>query len=286
MVAAVVLIFVHVAGALLLGWGYFRRYRITRPPIGVVNLSDVTFLIVGIVLVPYLYLYLPRYLVAGLLLVGMLSALYFTAEPVLRAPWAVWLNTLLLAGGDIAAAQWAGATSGLFFAINNVVLLVVVIGIANLWAQSGMKARDAAILAGALVVYDFIATSRMTLTSDLLQHLSGGPFVPQVVWLVNDEGRWLAIGLGDLLLATVFPLVMHKAFGPRAAGGAMICALGAIGVLLALAVAGVLGDGFPAMVVLGPLMILQYLVWLRRRGQERAMWQYLEAEPLPVVHRE
>jgi hypothetical protein len=37
---------------------------------------------------------------------------------------------------------------------------------------------------------------------------------------------------------------------------------------------------FPVMVVLGPLMLLQYLYWRRRRGQERTMWQYLQEEPM------
>lgn len=279
MPAAALIIFLHVVGALLLGWGYFRRYRMTRPPIGVFHLGDVTFLMVAIVLVPYLYLYLPRALVAGLLLVGMCSVLYFTAEPVLRAPWAVWLGALALAGGDIAAARWAGGTSLVFCVVNNIVMLVAAVGMANLWAQSGMKARDAALLAGGLVVYDFVATSQMTLTNDMLERLSGQPFVPQVAWPVGGTGQWMAIGLGDLVLAAVFPLVLRKAFGFGAGVGALLCALGAIGVLFALAVGGLLRDTFPTMIVLGPLMIFQYQYWRRRRGAERTTWQYLQAEP-------
>jgi hypothetical protein len=41
------------------------------------------------------------------------------------------------------------------------------VGAANLWAQSGMRARDAAVLAGALTLYDFIFTSQLTLMADL-----------------------------------------------------------------------------------------------------------------------
>jgi hypothetical protein len=36
---------------------------------------------------------------------------------------------------------------------------------------------------------------------------------------------------------------------------------------------------FPVMVVLGPLMMLQYAYW-RHRRQERTTWQYLQAEPI------
>ena len=61
--------------AALLG-GYFRRYAVTRPPIGVFNLWDIAIMIGGIVLVPYLYLLLPIWLVASLLALAILSVLY------------------------------------------------------------------------------------------------------------------------------------------------------------------------------------------------------------------
>ena len=38
-------------------------------------------------------------------------------------------------------------------------------------------------------------------------------------------------------------------------------------------------DTFPVMVVLGPLMVAQYLTWIWQRGTERTTWQYLQAEP-------
>ncbi len=65
---------------------YFRRFQITRPPIGVFNLTDIAFMIGGIVLVPYLYLLVPLWLVGGLLVLCALSVVYFLWEPVLRSP--------------------------------------------------------------------------------------------------------------------------------------------------------------------------------------------------------
>ena len=53
--------------------------------------------------------------------------------------------------------------------------------------------------------------------------MSGGPCA----------GGWLSIGVGDLLLATVFPLTMRKGFGLRAGLAAVAVALGALAVLLA-----------------------------------------------------
>src|SRR5262249_771232 len=156
----------------------------------------------------------------------------------------------------------------------NIVLIVIIVGVSNLWGQSGMKARDATLLGALLAVYDVISTSQLPLTSNLFTRLAGLPLAPMLFW-GSDRGA-LGIGLGDMLLATVVRLVMLKAFGRPAGIAAMVLALGAIGSLLALPLKGV----FPVMVVLGPLMVLQYLYWKRRQRQERTMWQYLKREKI------
>ena len=260
--------------AILGGWAYFRRYQVSRPPIGVFNLKDLALMVLFIILVPFLYLVLPIWLAAGLLLLAALSVLYFTWEPVLHARWATWLAVCALLTADLGTAFLLGVRSNGFFAVNDAVLVMVVVGISNLWAQSGMKARDAALLGAFLAVYDVLATSQLPLTSTLFAHLAGLPLAPLLSW---DSGRGaLGIGLGDLLLATVFPLVLRKAFGRSAGIIAMVLAPGAMGMLLALPLQGV----FPVMVVLGPLMGLQYLFWRRYRGQERTTWQYFQEDPL------
>ena len=262
------------ASALLGSWAYFRCYQVSHPPIGVFNLTDIALMVVFIILVPLLYLLLPLWLAATLLLLVALSILYFVWEPMLHARWAIWLAALTLLALDSAAAFLFGTNQNAFFAVNNLVLLLIVVGATNLWAQSGMKARDAALLGAFLSLYDFIATSRLPLTSDLVTRLSGLPLAPQVAW--SSEHTLWGIGLGDLLLATVFPLVMRKAFGRPAGLVALALALAAIGTLLALPLQGL----FPVMVVLGPLQVLQYLYWSRRRGQERTTRQYLQEEPI------
>ena len=263
-----------VAGVLLGSWAYFRRYQVSRPPIGVFNLLDIALMVVFIILVPLLYLALPLWLAATLLLLVALSILYFAWEPVLKARWAVWLATLSLLALDSAAALLFGTRQNAFFAVNNAVLLLIVVGATNLWVQSGMKARDAALLGVFLALYDFIATSRLPLMGDLVTRLAGLPMAPLVAW--SSEHTLWGIGLGDLLLAAVFPLVMRKAFGRTAGLVALLLAFAAIGTLLALPLQGF----FPVMVILGPLMVLQYLFWRRRRGRERTTWQYLQEEPM------
>lgn len=261
--------------AIFCAWWYFRHYEMARPPIGVFNLKDIALMIFCIILIPFLYLVLPSWFAAGLLGLLTLSILAFTGEPLLpSARWIIWLGAGILLLLDIGVALVFGTRHNGFFAINNVVLIITIIGISNLWAQSGMKARDATVLAILLVVYDIIATSQLPLTNDVLTRLATVPFTPVIAW--ESGNRTLSIGLGDLLLATMFPLVMRKAFKREAGITALILSLGAIGTMLILPIQGL----FPAMVVLGPLTPLQYLFWRRRFGQERTMWQYLQEEPI------
>jgi hypothetical protein len=280
---AFVVVLGHAVAAVVLSWLYFRRYRMTRPPIGVVTLGDVGITLVGIVLVPYLYLALPPWLVGALLMLAMASILYALWEPVARAAWGTWLAVVVLIGADLGAWLWLGPASRLAFVVNNVVLSLAVVGVANLWAQSGMKARDAALLGGALAIYDFVSTVLLALMADLLRRLADLPFAPLMAWPVGEDGTWLGIGLGDVLLSATFPLVMRKAFGRSAGLIALALALGAVGAMLALFAAGMIRATLPAMVALGPLMALQYVAWVRRRGTERTTWHYLQADPLSIT---
>jgi hypothetical protein len=276
--SALYVVVASAAGAVLLAWLYFRRLRVTRPPIGVFNLRDVMLMIGAIVLVPYLYLAVPPWLEATLLGLGMLTILQITLEPILPGHWMSWSVALSLLGADVGAALVFGAPSPPFQLANNTVLTIAVIGAANLWVQSGMKARDATVLGAALVVYDFVATSVLSLMNDLIDRLAGLPFAPLITW-ASDGGQWLGVGLGDLLLAALFPLVMRKAFGPMAGLLALGLGLATLTAMLALLDLRVVRVTVPAMGALGPLMVAQYLYWMRRLGSERTTWQYLQAEP-------
>jgi hypothetical protein len=87
-------------------------------------------------LLPLLYLVLPLWLAAALLLLAALSLLYFAWEPVLRARWAIWLATLGLLALDVAAAFFVGTSQNTFLAVNNTLLLMVV-GATNLLSGVG-----------------------------------------------------------------------------------------------------------------------------------------------------
>jgi hypothetical protein len=274
--------------AVLGSWVYFRRYRPNLPPVGVCDLTDVAIMLGAIVLIPYLYLAIPSWTVAVLLAASFLSTLHLTLQPLLGGRW-----SLLLAGGliaaDVALAVSEGFTSPSFAAVNAVVMVIAVVGGTNIWAQTGMRARDVAVLAAGLTIYDAVAVWHLTLMDDLFGRLSNLPLVPAIAW--PEAGAFLAVGLGDLLMAAVFPLVMRKAYGRRA--GVVACASTLVVLLgmLALLAFGAIRTTVPAMVVLGPLMVAQYGYWRRSflRGSpgqdrtERRTWEYLEAEPLVAL---
>jgi hypothetical protein len=263
--------------AALLSWSYFRRYQVTRPPVGVFNMRDVWILLTAIVLVPYVYLHLPLGLVAALLALTVTSILWFTLEPVLRKRMLMLAIVPAAVAADIVLVMTSGALSNTFLLVNNVLMVVAVVGVANLWVQSGMGAREVTLLAGALAVYDFIATSQLTLMTDLIGRLSEIPFVPFLAW--DAHGAGLGVGLGDLLLISVFPLAMRKSFGRDAGRVALAVGIAVLAAVLAVIELGVIDEAIPVMVVLGPLMVAQYATW-RRRLPQRTTVEYLRAEPL------
>ena len=97
------------------------------------------------------------------------------------------------------------------------------------------------------------------------------------------DGRWARCRdrAGDLLLGG--SLSAGDAQGvrpPRPVSQHVEIGLGAIAALIFVKNWGLHIEIFPVMVVLGPLMVLQYAYWRRRRGVERTTWQYLQVEPL------
>ncbi len=167
--------------AVLGGWLYFRRCRPNLPPVGVCDFSDVAIMLGGIVMIPYLYLALPEWTVATLLGVSFLSTLHLTMQPILGGR-----SSLLVAVGlvatDIVLALTHGFESRPFSAVNGLVMVIAVVGATNIWAQTGMKARDVALLAAGLTIYDAVAVWHLTVMDDLFVRLSHLPLVPAVAW--------------------------------------------------------------------------------------------------------
>ena len=264
-------------------WGYFRRYQVTRPPFGLLNLYDVGLMLAIVALLPYLYLHLPATIVSTVLGVTVLATLNLALEPVLPGRATAWAACLALMAIDVALALTVGSGSAWFFGVNNAVMVLIVVGAANLWAQSGMRALDVAVLAAALAVYDLVATAWLPVMTEVLERLSRLPhlpFYPLVAWGGIEEGpdQGLRLGLGDLLLVAVFPMVMRRAFGRRAGIVALATGLAVVVATLTLLATGWGPRTVPVMVPLGPLMIAQYAINRRAKRRERTTRQYLAAE--------
>lgn len=131
------------------------------------------------------------------------------------------------------------------------------------WARPGPEEAPENTPAVFLVVCGLLGLGRL-----------GRPFAPMIGWPADSSGRWLGVGMGDLLLATVFPLVMYKGFGRAAGSTALGLNLGLLLLLLVLVATGIVRTFFPVMLVLGPLTLLQYASWRLRRGPECTTRQF------------
>jgi hypothetical protein len=260
---------------LAIAWYVLGRARLPRPPLGVMSLGDVAVMLLAIVLLPFLYLALPLPAVVGLFVLATGLAMDALARALLHPRWVALAAAPAALGADVGTALVLGPTHPVFVAINNGVLGLTVVAITSLWVQSGLRASDTAVLCAGVAVYDLVATSLLPLTDDLVRRLALLPLAPVVVWGADDLGTSVSIGLGDVLLATLSPLVQRKAFGSAAGLLAAGVSLTSLTLLVGLSAAGVLRGSFPVLVVLGPLVAVQYLVW-RHRGAERTTWQYAE----------
>jgi hypothetical protein len=254
----------------LSGLGYFARVRLPRPPVGRFNRSDVIIMSCLLVVLPFGYLLVPDEVVSAVFAVMFFAAVQLTLAPLLGGRPAGVIALALVAG--TAAAALLGYDAAVLV-LNGVLIAVAVVGVTNLWAQTGMTAAHAAALAGVLIGYDLLATGVGSVTARFLAEVTGHPFAPLLA--VTAGPAPIGLGLGDCLMLTLWPLVASKAFG-KSAGR-----LGAaVGVVLLVAVQAALLAGIgpatsPFMVVLGPAIVVQYLAWRRIRGAERRTRSWL-----------
>jgi hypothetical protein len=250
---------------------YFHRIRIERPPIGVFNLRDVGFSFVVLVVVPPLYLRLPRGLIATVLTVFGLGLLYFMLSPMIRRPAAFALATLL-AVGEVVLDVTGRAQTSAFIGLNDLVLIMMVVGVCNTWAQSGIRGRDTAVFAAVVAGYDLVATGLLPTTADFATRLASLPFAPTMGWGTGSAAAFT--GLGDLLFIVLWPLVAEKAYSAAAGRFALGITLGCVATITTLFQAHVLSRPVPGMVLMGPAIIGHWL-WLRHRHPvERTAGEY------------
>jgi hypothetical protein len=243
---------------------YLTHVQLPRPPLGVFDRGDAGILLTLIVTAPYLYVALPP--VAGSILigVGLLSTLSIAFKPVVsRARWFV-VPTLLAVDATLVS---VGSRS-LAYAANDAIAMLAIATIANIWVQSGIRARDAALLAACLAIYDPVATNWQGVTAHLFAHVSDTAFAPVLAW-PETHGREFVLGAGDVLVAALLPAAATRAFGTRPGGLIGLATVSTIVVAVGLSAAHLVTGVIPVMIGLGPVAVGGYFacrrVWLRER---------------------
>jgi hypothetical protein len=268
------------AGAL----AYFRRVRMERPPVGTFNTRDVVTLLVFIGILPFVYGWLPVPVVTVLLCITFASALYIGYSPLLGQV-GIWLGIGLLIGFNIWSSDHVmGTIAGwqLWYSEQSIAVILGAIAVCNLYVQGGMRLRHVAWLALGLACYDVVFASYYPLTGRLLARYITHPLIP-VVGMRFGEVDY-AVGLGDMLVYSLFFVASYKAYGRRAAtiaAGVIVVMGGFVTAFLPFVFNlknANLDTLIPAQSLFGPAAFVTYLWMKRHYGRERTMAEYLASQ--------
>jgi len=277
------------AGAALL---YFTHVRLERPAIGHFNGRDVLVVFVFLVTLPALYVILPEAVLTAFLILTFVSALTIGYRPLLSST-PRWLIIGALLGANIAVTRVGlGTVRGwqIYWTLTSIVVLLAVVAVANLYVQGGMQLRHVAWFALALAVYDPLFSIVIPLSIELADRFAGFALDPSIGMRLGALNA--NIGMGDLLVYSLFTIAAYKAYGPRTLP-AVALAITVFGCVIPSIAPELLGSlhrgniGFvvPAQTFFGPVAFLLYL-WWRRRGVEAPMSEWLNratpAETLPA----
>lgn len=264
---------------------YFQRVRLERPPIGTFNSRDILILLVFIVLLPILYFYVPSILLTGFLVLTFICALYLGLSPLLRKRY-VWLIIAGLLGADIyVALNFLGLQFGwqVYWLITSTVVLIAAVSVSNLYVQGGLRLQTIAWFALILGFYDLTFTTLIPLTPLLADRFIGHPLDPSIGFRMGIYSA--NIGLGDLLIYSLFIVGSYKGYGGKAAGIALavIVIFGAIvpawaPLILTSFIRGTIGIVFPAQASFGPAACITYLCFRKAWGPERKMGEWLKVQ--------
>jgi len=244
---------------------YLRHVRIGRPPIGRFNAQDVTTITILVVVTPLGYVNLPVAALTTLFALVFCAAIQTALDPLIGGK-AATAATALTAAADIALAvahQHVALT-----VLNDVIVGVALLGVTNLWAQSGATVKHVAIIAAVLAVFDPLATWITPLMGDLFIKLTGQPFAPMLSLTGQIRMR---LGLGDCLMFALWPLVLAKGYGRLAAWiGAVLGIMSLFGMAVVFfGMEWIHNNLIAVMSILGPVILLQYAVMRISRGPER-----------------
>lgn len=276
---------------------YFQRVRLERPAVGVFNGRDIIVVFVFIITLPFLYLMLPSPVLTGLLVLTFSSAMYIGLRPFLR-PLYLWPVILALVVINIVVTETLlGTRSGwqLYWVLTDVVVLISVAGVSNLYVQGGMRLRHVAWFAFLLAFEDGFFAFVVPIIGRLADRFEGQPLDASIGFAMGPYNA--NIGLGDLLVYALFMVAAYKGFGKRGMIASFII-VGIFGALMPatapLVITATIRSGIgivvPAQIFFGPAAMATYLL-LKRQAPERSMAEWFSAqaaagqEPIRVTRR-
>lgn len=272
----------------LLALLYLRRVRLERPPIGTFNRRDIMTLFAFIVTLPFLYVALPQWMLTSVLVLTFCGALSIGARPLL-SPARTWLGIGFLVGLNIWMARTLlGTVAGwqAYWLETDVIVILAAVAAANLYVQGGMRLKHVAWFALILAGYDAVFTLVWPVTNRLAERFLGFPLDPSVGFRMGVYNA--SIGIGDLLVYSLFLVAAYKAYGRVAAQVSMviIVVFGAVAPAMAPLLFRALIDArtdlvVPAQAVFGPVAFLCYRWLTRRYGPERTMAAFLASADIP-----
>lgn len=282
-----------ITGAVL----YFQRIRLERPAVGVFNGRDIIVLLSFIIVLPFLYLLLPSPILTGLLILTFSSGMYIGLRPLLRPRYLWPLIFALVVINIVVTETLLGTRAGwqLYWGLTDVVVLLSVVGITNLYVQGGMRLRHVAWFAFLLAFYDSFFTFVVPIIPKLADRFEGQPLDASIGFALGPYNA--NIGLGDLLVYGLFILAAYKGFGKRGiiTSFVIVSIFGALmpataPLLITATIRTGIGIVVPAQIFFGPAALITYLL-LKRQAPERSMaeWFSVQAaaghEPIRVTRR-
>jgi len=276
---------------------YFRRVRLERPPLGVFNPRDIGMLLFFILMLPFLYLILPTTALTGILVVTFVSAMYLALRPFMSGKYLWPLIAVAMIANIVISELFLGTQQGweMYWVLTSSIVLIAAVGVSNLYAQGGMRLRQIAWFALILAFYDGFFNLVVPISQKLADRFEGQPLDPSIGFAIG--GYNANIGLGDLLVFSLFMIAAYKGFGKRGViasfiiitiFGALIPATSPL-VITAFVRQGV-GLAIPAQVFFGPAALVTYWL-LARHAPERSIGEWISEqdaaghEPIRVVRR-
>lgn len=263
---------------------YFQRVSLERPPIGYFNARDIVVLFVFILVLPFLYLVLPSPVLIGLLVITFSSAMYMGLRPLLR-PLYLWpLIFGLIAANILVTETLLGTRSGwqVYWALTDIVILLSVMGVSNLYVQGGMRLRHVAWFAFLLGFYDGFFAFVVPILARLADRVEGQPLDASIGFVMGPYNG--NIGIGDLLVYSLFMVAAYKAFGKRGVISSFIIVtiFGALlpataPLIITATIRSGIGIVVPAQIFFGPAALVTYFL-LSRKAPERSMAEWFKAQ--------